>query len=62
CGWWEYDAMVTYSWIKRVSNVLCDNGTCCCYKWVIVNTTGHTAGYNVIKAADFLPHRNWNGI
>ncbi|MBN1696371.1 MAG: hypothetical protein JW881_02550 [Spirochaetales bacterium] len=60
CGWWEYDAALTYSWIKRVSNVLCANGSCCCYKWVTVSCT-HYAGYLVIDASSFLPHGSWNG-
>jgi hypothetical protein len=60
CGWWEYDAVLTYSWIKRVSNVLCSDGSCCCYKWVTISCT-HYAGYLVINASSFLPHGSWNG-
>jgi hypothetical protein len=62
CGWWEYDAVVYFAWIKRVTSVLCANSQCCCYKWVAINVSNHQAGYCVIKAADFLPLRHWNGM
>lgn len=62
CGWWEYDAVLNFAWIKRVTQVLCNNGQCCCYKWSVINISNHKAGYVIIKAADFLPLRHWNGL
>lgn len=63
CGWWEYFIPTIGSgyWIKRLANVLCTNGTCCCFKWAWVQMTNHTSGYYVITAKDAgLPWGNWN--
>lgn len=63
CGWWEYyiPSIGSPYWIKRLANVLCTNGSCCCNKWVWVQMTNHTSGYYVITAKDAgLPWGNWN--
>jgi hypothetical protein len=62
CGYWEYDAFITYGWIKTLSTVLCTNSACCCYKWSMFGATNHYAGYLVIYATDYLPQRHWNGM
>jgi titin len=64
CGWWEYyyPGFGSGYWIKRVSEVLCTNGTCCCYKWAYIQVQNHTSGYFVIKATEVgLVHGSWNG-
>jgi len=59
CGWWEYDAVFSYSWIKRVTQVTCQAGTC--YKWATWTVSSHNAGYEVIKVSSGLPHWCWDG-
>jgi len=63
CGWWEYVVISPpYYWTKRVSQVLCTNGTCCCYKWAWVQIINHESGYFVLKASEMgLPWGSWNG-
>ncbi len=63
CGWWEYyiPSIGSPYWIKRLSQVLCANGQCCCYKWAWVQITNHSAGYFVVTATQIgLPHGSWN--
>lgn len=57
CGWWDYAG----GWDVHVSSVICTNGTCCCYKYVIDRLT-HSAGYIVLTATQgcSLPLGNWN--
>ena len=63
CGWWEYyiPSVGSAYWIKRLSQVLCSSGQCCCYKWAWVQITNHSAGYFVVTATQIgLPHGSWN--
>ncbi len=64
CGWWEpLIPELGGGWTKRVTQVLCTNGTCCCYKWAYNQVTNHEAGYFIVKATDLgLVHGTWNGL
>jgi hypothetical protein len=64
CGWWEYYIAITPPnyWIKRLSNILCLDGTCCCSKWAWTQITNHASGYFVLTATEIgLPYGSWNG-